>query len=180
MLRDTITAAHGIEAAITTTAKVAPTPIRAEVTQRARRVQHEPLENALAEFADDLAHPIADLIVLALSSAATHSARDLGELLSTLAAAARDEASMRIRIDAARARTRTAVRVVTGVTVAMAAGLALFNPSYVAVYSTGTGQVMLAFVFGCWGASLWWLARMSRFEEPERFFATSATSKIGQ
>lgn len=174
MLRDTITAAHGIEAAITTTAGVAPLPIRDEITQLARRVQHEPLENALAEFADDLAHPIADLIVAALSSAATHSARDLGELLSTLSAAARDEASMRIRIDASRARMRTAVRVVTGVTVSMAAVLVLFNPSYVAVYRTPTGQMVLVFIFGCWGAALWWLAQMSRFDEPERFFAASA------
>lgn len=180
MLRDTITAAHGIEAAITSTAQVAPLPIRNEVTQLARRVQHEPLENALAEFADDLAHPIADLIVAALSSAATHSARDLSELLSTLATAARDEASMRLHVDASRARMRTAVRVITGVTVAMAAALVVFNPSYVAVYSTAVGQVMLALVFGCWGGALWWLAQMSRFAEPERFFLTTTAPEVAR
>ncbi len=169
MLRDTINAAHGIEAAITATADVAPEAIRSEVSQLARRVAHEPLETALAEFADDLAHPIGDLVVAALSAAATHSARDLSELLTTLAAAARDEAAMQLHIDATRARMRTSVRVITGVTVATALALVAFNPTYVEAYATLPGQVVLTFIIGCWGVALWWLARMGRFEQPERF-----------
>ncbi|MEZ5378267.1 MAG: hypothetical protein R2733_17320 [Acidimicrobiales bacterium] len=169
MLRDTINAAHGIEAAITSTAGVAPQAIRSEVRQLSRRITHEPLERALADFADDLAHPIGDLVVAALSAAATHSARDLSELLTTLAAAARDEAAMQLHIDATRARMRTTVRVITGVTVATAAALVLFNPTYVAAYATLPGQVVLSFIIGCWGVALWWLARMGRFDQPERF-----------
>ena len=169
MLRDTINAAHGIEAAITATADVAPSPVRDEVRQLARRVAHEPLERALAEFADELAHPIGDLVVAALSAAATHSARDLADLLTTLAAAARDEAAMQLHIDATRARMRTSARVIAGVTVATAVALVVFNPSYVEAYASLPGQVVLSLIIACWGFALWWLARMGRFEQPESF-----------
>src|SRR5438094_111914 len=78
---------------------------------------------ALRAFADDLADPTADLVVAALVVAAgTHAGR-LGDLLGALARAARDEATMQLRVEAGRARTRTAVRVVVGSTTAMAVGL---------------------------------------------------------
>ncbi len=173
MLRDTINAAHGIEAAIAATAAVSPAPIRAEIQQLARRIEHDPLPESLGDLADDLAHPIADLVVAALSAAATHSTRDVADLLGTLAAAARDEASMQLRIEATRARMRTAVRVITGVTVATALALILLNPVYVDVYGTIAGQVMLVFIFSCWGVALWWLGQMSQFRSPERFLFPS-------
>jgi tight adherence protein B len=169
MLRDTISAAHGIEAAINATAPVSPLPVQAEVRQLARRLEHEPLPDALSELADDLAHPIADLVVAALTAAATHSTRELADLLSTLANAARDEASMQLRVEATRARMRTAVRVITAVTLATALALIVLNPSYVEVYSSAAGQAMLVFIFGCWGTALWWLGQMSQFRSPERF-----------
>ena len=169
MLRDTISAAHGIEAAITATAPLAPSAIHTELRQLARRIEHEPLDHALAELADDLAHPIADLVVAALSAAATNSTRQLADLLTALAAAARDEASMQLRVEAARARMRTAVRVITAVTLFTAVALIVLNPAYVEVYSSALGQVVLVFIFACWGIALWWLAQMSQFAAPERF-----------
>ena len=132
-------------------------------------VEREPLPRALAQLADDLAHPIADLVVASLTMAATESVRELTDLLGTLAATARDEAAMQLRVEAARARMRTAVRVITGCTVATAVGLVVLNPSYVDVYSTPLGQMTLALIVVCWGVALWWLARMSRFRSPERF-----------
>jgi Flp pilus assembly protein TadB len=174
MLRDTINAAHGLEAAITATAQVAPGPIRSEVTALARRIEREPLPEALARLADDLAHPIADLVAAALSVAASGSTRDLADLLGTLAAAARDEAAMQLRVEAARARTRTAVRVIAAVTVATVVLLIVLNPLYVEVYGTATGQVVLAGILSCWGGALWWLARMSQFRHPDRFLVSPA------
>ncbi len=169
MLRDTISAAHGIEAAIAATASLSPPPIRPEVLDLARRIERDPLDVALADLAESLAHPIADLVVAALSAAATNSTRELSDLLGTLASAARDEASMQLRVEAARARMRTAVRVITGVTLLTAVGLIVLNPVYVEPYSSVAGQVMLVFICGCWGAALWWLGQMSRFSSPERF-----------
>lgn len=173
MLRDTMAGAHGLEEAIVTTASVAPTAIEAEVTRLALRLEHQPLDVALGAFAVDLAHPTGDLVVTSLALASQGSVGDLGELLGTLAQAARDEAGMRLRVDAARARLRTAVRVIGGCTATTGLGLILFNRRYLDVYRSVTGQVVLALVAGCWAVSLRWLASMGRFVAPERFLASS-------
>lgn len=173
MLRDTISGAHGIEEAVITTATVAPAAIRTEVTALALRVERQPLDASLKLFADDLSHPTADLVVASLTLAAQGAVGDLVELLGTLAIAAREEAGMRLRVEAARARLRTAVRVIAGCTLAMAVGLVLLNRKYIEVYATPTGQVVLAFVIALWGAALWWLTKMGEFIAPERFLAVS-------
>lgn len=177
MLRDTMAAAHGLEEAISTTAVLAPDPIRPEVVALAARLEREPLAPALRGLADDLAHPTADLVVAALALAADGAVRELGELLGTLAVAARDEAGMRLRVEAARARTRTAVRVVCACTVGTALGLVLLNRSYLEVYATALGQAVLALIVTCWGLSLWWLVRMGEFAAPERFLAADAEGR---
>jgi tight adherence protein B len=173
MLRDTMSGAHGLEEAIITTASVAPDAIAAEVAGLALRLDRQPLDAALQGFAADLAHPTADLVVASLTLASRGTVGDLGELLGTLAQAARDEAGMRLRVDAARARLRTAVRVIAGCTAATGLGLILLNRRYLDVYRSVTGQVVLAFIAACWGLSLRWLAGMGRFVAPERFLASS-------
>lgn len=171
MLRDTMSGAHGLEEAVMTTAGVAPAPIRAEVGALAARVERESLTTALQRFADELAHPTGDLVVTALVLASRGASGDLADLLSTLAVAARDEAAMRLRVEAARARLRTAVKVIAGCTAATAAGLILLNRSYLDVYATAMGQLVLLGVAAAWGTALWWLSRMSRFVTAERFLA---------
>ena len=169
MLRDTISAAHGLEAAIATTAPVSPEPIRPEIERLAQALKRTSLPDALRQLAVDLAHPISDLVVASLSVAANGAVKDLAELLGLLADSARDEAAMQMRVEASRARMRTAVRVITGVTIVTAVGLVALNRSYVDVYGTMVGQVVLAGIACAWGAALWWLSSMSRFRQPERF-----------
>lgn len=169
MLRDTLSGAHGLEETITTSADVAPQPIRAEVIALATALEHESLQTALRRFADDLAHPTGDLVVAALSLAASGSTKNLGELLSTLAKAARDECGMRLRVEAARARMRTAVRVITTCTLLTALGLIAFNRSYLTIYGDLLGQCVLGLIAVSWAVSLRWLSNMSRFVTPERF-----------
>lgn len=180
MLRDTMSGAHGLEEAVITTAAVAPGPIKAEVTGLAVRLEREPLTTALQQFAQDLAHPTGDLVVAALTLASQGSVGDLGELLGTLAVSAREEAGMRLRVDAARARLRTAVRVIAGCTASTAVGLILLNRRYLDVYASVTGQVILGAVAACWGVSLTWLARMSEFVAPERFLAVRPDPGVDQ
>lgn len=87
---------------------------------RAIRLEGERLAPALREFADEVAEPPCDLVVAALVLAAEHQAQRLGEVLGSLAAAARDPATMRLRVEAGRARTRTSVKVFVGATQVMA------------------------------------------------------------
>lgn len=171
MLRDTIAAAAGLEQAITATAALAPPPIRDDVLLLAARLERQRLAPALRAFADDVADPTCDLVVAALVLAAEHQAHRLGELLGSLAQAARDQATMRLRVEAGRARTRTSVRVIVGVTVGLAFTLALLNQSYLDPYDSALGQLVLLCVGGAFAAGFVWLARMTRPVRPQRFLA---------
>ena len=171
MLRDTMAGAAGLEQAIVATAALAPLPIRAEVATLAVRLDGERLAPALRAFAEDVADPTCDLVVAALVLAAEHQAQRLGELLGSLAQAARDQATMRLRVEAGRARTRTSVKVIVGATTAVVVGLALVNRGYLAPYDTATGQLVLALVGAVFTAAFVWLSRMTRPASVERFLA---------
>jgi Flp pilus assembly protein TadB len=174
MLRDTLSAAHGLEAAITTTAANAPVPIRTEVQDLALKLQRQSLESALVQFGDDLSHPIGDLICTALKMAAGGAARDLNELLSTLAEAARDEANLRLRVDASRARSRSSVRIITGFTVAMALGFPVLSADFLEPYGRAQGQLVIVVVVMIWAVSFVVIRKMSEIPMPGRFLMAAA------
>ena len=177
MLRDTMAGSAGLEQAIVATAPLAPLPIRAEVATLALHLEGERLAPALREFADEVADPTCDLVVAALVLAAEHQAQRLGELLGSLAAAARDQATMRLRVEAGRARTRTSVRVIVGVTGTVVAGLALLNRGYLAPYDTAVGQLVLLLVGFVFAVAFVWLARMSRSASVERFLVNDVSAQ---
>ena len=174
MLRDTMAAAAGLEQAIVASAPLAPLPIRAEVATLALRLEGERLAPALRAFADDVADPTCDLVVAALVLAAEHQAQRLGELLGSLAQAARDQATMRLRVEAGRARTRTSVRVIVGATGGLVLGLAILNRGYLAPYDTPVGQLVLLLVGAVFTAAFVWLARMTRPSTTERFLTNDS------
>jgi Flp pilus assembly protein TadB len=169
MLRDTMAAAAGLEQAIVTTAPLAPATIRPQIHALISRLERERPAPALAQLADDLADPTADLVVSALTLAASGEAQDLSDLLGSLAGAARDNATMRLKIEASRARTRTSVRIITAVTVCMALLLVVLNRGYLSPFDSAAGQGVLLVVIACFGGGLWWLASMARYVAPERF-----------
>jgi hypothetical protein len=169
MLRDTMAGAAGLEQAIVATAALAPAPLRAEVVALAVRLERERLVPALRAFADEVADPTCDLVVAALVLAAEHQAQRLGELLGSLAQAARDQATMRLRVEAGRARVRTSVKVIVGATGGLVLGLALLNRGYLAPYGSALGQLVLLLVGGVFAAALSWLARMTRSATVDRF-----------
>ena len=124
MLRDTISAAAGLEQAILAAEPVAPAPVREQVVLLAARIRRGArLPEALRAFAAEIADPTADLVVAALLLAAEQQARDLAQLLGSLADSARQHAVMRMRVAAGRARVRTAARIIIAVTMLLVIGL---------------------------------------------------------
>ncbi|WIV57878.1 type II secretion system F family protein [Amycolatopsis nalaikhensis] len=176
MLRDTLVAAAGLEQAILATAPACPEAIREEITELAVRLERgERLAPSLRHLADQLRDPTADLVISALVLAAEHQARQLADLLGELAGEAREQASMRMRVEAGRARTRTSVRVIVITTLAFAIGLVLLNRGYLAPYDSAFGQIMLLFVGALFAAAFAWLARIARLREPDRFLTELST-----
>lgn len=168
-LRDTLAGAAGLEQTILATAPVAPGPIAEQITDLAGRIERgERLPDALRGLADRLADPTADLVVGALLLAAEQQAKDLGQLLGRLAAAARDQAAMRMRIAATRARMRSSVRIIVGCAVSLTVGLLVWSRSYLHPYDSVVGQLVLLGVGVCFTAAFGWLARISRLDEQPR------------
>ncbi|PZS11603.1 MAG: pilus assembly protein TadB [Pseudonocardiales bacterium] len=175
MLRDTLSAAAGLEQAILATAPTAPEAIRADIGDLRVRIERgEALAGALRELADDLADPTADLVLSALVLASQYRARQLAELLGELATEAREQVAMRLRVEAGRARTRTSVRVIVTTTLAFAAGLLVLDRGYLTPYDSAVGQLMLLIVGVLFGVAFWWLGRFSRMPEAERVLTNLA------
>jgi Flp pilus assembly protein TadB len=175
MLRDTLSAAAGLEQAILATAPLAPTAIRGEVGELASGIETgERLAPALRTLGERLDDPVGDLVIAALLLAAEQQTRQLAELLGSLADAARGQASMRMRVEAGRARTRTSVRVIVGTTMAFAIAVVLLNRTYMSAYDSATGQIVLLGIGGLFAAGFAWLARIARVAQPARFLSTAA------
>lgn len=169
MLRDTLVAASGLEHAVLATATRAPEAIRPEVVSLAAQLRGgERLGVALRRLGDELHDPTADLVIAALVLSSEHQARHLAELLGELATEAREQASMRMRIEASRRQTRTSVRVIVITTIAFASGLIALNRAYLDPFDSFQGQLVLTVVGALFGLAFAWLARIARLREPDR------------
>lgn len=169
-LRDTIAGAVGLEQAIPATAVNAAPAIKPALNLLVDRLRiREPLPTALMRFADDLNDPSADLIVAALVLNARLRGPGLRDVLSALADSAREELDVRRKVAAERRSTRRSVQVVVAITLLVAAGLVLFNPTYVEPYTSFAGQFVLFLVIALYTVGLVWLRRLAKIEVPERF-----------
>ena len=175
MLRDTIAAHAGLQEAIAVTARVAPAPIRTEVQALAVRAERDSLTTALRRFAAEVDDPVADLVVASLVIAAERQAQRLAELLSQIAAAAREQAAMRLRVETGRARTYASSKALVAITFGLAVVLLLFSPTFMEPYDTATGQVVLIAIGALFAGALWGLVLLGR---PRRARLGSPASSI--
>lgn len=171
MLRDTMAGALGLEEAIAVTAPVAPRAIALEVGRLAVRLERWSLTDALRQLGEDLADPAGDLLVAALTTAATKETREVGRLLGALAASTRDVARMHERVETSRAGIRSAVRMIVITVLGFIAGLVLLARAYLQPYDTLAGQLWLLLVGGVFAAAFLLLRRIAAIRMPPRSFA---------
>ena len=168
-LRDTLSGSHGLEQAIVATSAHAPYELQLEVKKLASYIAYGSLENGLRRFGDAINNSTADFVVAALITASQHQARDIVQLLSQIAACARDESKMRSRVWVSRARTRSSIKIIASVISTFVLGLLVFNQKYLEPYSSIQGQLVLSVVFGFFALSFSLMQTMSKIIEPERF-----------
>ncbi len=169
LLRDAAGTSRGIEGILVATASSAPQPIAPSVTNLVRRLETEPLDDALHGLADDLAHPLGDLLTTALRLASSAGSRRVRLVLDDLAHVAHLEATMYRRLDVARARPRATMRLVAMIVGGFVLALALLARGYLAPYRSPLGQLVLVVVTGYWALGFWWMHRMGRAAPVERF-----------
>lgn len=174
MLRDATGTPRGIEGVLVATANGAPTLIRPHVVRLARRLPYEPLDVALDGLAQDLNHPIGDLVVTALRLSARSGGRQIRAVLDDLAEVAREEAQMHRRVEVARARPRADMRAVLFVMAFFIVLFMVMARGYLEPYSSVTGQVVLLVVIALWAMGISAMAAMGRPRPVERFLRTEA------
>jgi Flp pilus assembly protein TadB len=168
-LADMLTASRALEDALEVSARTAPRAIAEPVTALARRLSARVgTEEALRDFAAEIADPAGDRIAAALIIATGRRGGSVHGVLRALAdMMARDTAARR-DIEADRAQHRTTLRWI----VAFVAGFSLFailNRSYSAPFGTLAGQGVLGIVAALYAAGLAWLNRLGTIKEPGRF-----------
>lgn len=176
-LRDVMAAAAGIQEAIVATGPLAPAAIGDEVRRLVDRIstRRQRLRPALEQFADELDHPLGDMVVTSLLLASERQGR-LGDLLSEVARSARQTATMRLRVEAARARTYVTTRLIVGITVLIATWLLVFRREYLAPFDTGGGQVMLVIIGSVFLGAGVLMRRMAEPTEPARLLGGEAAA----
>lgn len=176
-LRDVMAAAAGIQEAIVATGPLAPLPIREEVRRLVERIstRRERLRPALERFADELAHPLSDMVVTSLLLASERQGR-LGDLLSEVARSARQTATMRLRVEAARARTYVTTRLIVGITITITVWLLVFRREYLAPFDTAGGQVMLVVIGAVFLGAGSLMRRMAEPNEPARLLGAEGAA----
>jgi tight adherence protein B len=162
MLRDQAAAGSDLVHAVQVSAGHAPPAIAQPVARLAIRLRRQPPDEALQAFADEVADPTGDLLARALTVALTGQARRVGDVLSSLADSARDQSSMRMRIERDRARVRTVARSTGGVVLGWTFIVYAVSGRFFASYSSAEGQLVLVLVGGLFALGLMGLARLDR------------------
>jgi tight adherence protein B len=175
MLRGMTASAASVEQALIATVPVAPAPLRLELEEFARRiaVQQVPLPAALRSLAGAIDDEVGDLVVAALLVAATPSQRSggLSAQLAELATAAREKATMRLRVLTGQARLHAAARLITLITLGVIAVLLIFDRPFLAPYGTEVGQLALLGVSGIFAGGFAGLTRLGREPRGERLLS---------
>ncbi len=174
LLRDSLAASAGLGQAIGSTVAVAPAPVRQPVARLADRLATGmAMEQALRMFAAELADPSGDVVVCALLLAARAKAQRLADLLGALAESIREDASLRLRIEAGRASAKSGVRTIVVFSVLFAGALALLARSYLAPFGSTVGECFLGLVVACYAAGIALMVRMVEPPQPVRMLDTS-------
>ena len=174
-VRDLTASGIALAQALPAAAASAPPAVAEPVARLADRLRvREPVESALARFADELDDPAGDLVVAALTLNARVQGGQLRQVLTALTRSIRAELEVRRRVEAERRSTRRGAAAVAGITVVMAVGLFTLNRAYVQPFDSPTGQVVLGVVVALFASGFWALSRLSAFQTAGRFLAPAA------
>jgi Flp pilus assembly protein TadB len=171
-LRDTSSAASGLEQAIPATAGATPPLLRAPVRDLAARLDGRvPLPEALSRFADDVDDPAADMVVAALLLNARQRAGGLERILTALAESARAELEMRRKVEHERRALRRQSQRIALAVVGFAILQAVFAHGWVRPYSSSAGQLVLAILLTLFIGAFARMKSLSAAEAEPRFLS---------
>ncbi|MEU6621963.1 type II secretion system F family protein [Streptomyces litmocidini] len=168
-----------LEQALVTSRKNPPAALAEEVAELADKIKAGWLPvDALRDFADRLDDVTADKACAALMLCAVDPGPGLAQVLEDTAAQLREEVAARRKIEADRAKSRTAMRSMTLICVALV--LVGFLIPYTAPYATVLGQLVLALLGAAFAAVLWWTRKLASHTPVPRFLINDPRSRVKQ
>jgi Flp pilus assembly protein TadB len=179
-LADVMRLGFALQQALVSARKNPPAAIADEVEDLADKLRAgwHPRE-ALEEFADQLDDVTADKVCAALALCAVDAGPGLAQALEDMAASVRDEVAKRRQIEADRAKSRTAVRWMTLISLGVVLG-GFAVPDYTAPYGTVLGQLVLALLATAFAGVLVWMRSLSGHTPVPRFLVADPRSRVRQ
>jgi len=173
MVRDSVRAGSSLKAAIDATAqpRLVGMTIRVPVRVLSDRCDEMPVSRALRMFADDVADPICDQVVLSLVMVEEQGGKDLVPVLREVVDSVRRRAAMRRRVETGRARTYAATRAMVGMTILLAVLMTVFATEFMSPFDTVFGQVWMGVVGAAFTGAVWAMVPLSQPEPEPRLLA---------
>ncbi|GHA48005.1 hypothetical protein GCM10010329_83040 [Streptomyces spiroverticillatus] len=177
-LADVLHLGFGMEQALVTGRKNPPAALAREITDLADKLQAGwSAEEALRDFADALDDITADKVCASLALCARDSGPGLAQCLEDLAASVREEVASRRKIEADRAKARTAVRWMTVIAV-LIVPCGFLVPNYTAPYATVIGQLVMALLGLAFAGVLLWMRSLATHRPVARFLIADPRSRV--
>jgi Flp pilus assembly protein TadB len=179
-LADVMRLGFALQQALLSARKSPPAAIADEVAELADKLRAgwHPRE-ALEQFADQLDDVTADKVCAALALCAVDAGPGLAQALEDMAASVREEVAKRRQIEADRAKSRTAVRWMTLISLGIVVA-GFLVPDYTAPYGTALGQLVLALLAGAFAAVLVWMRSLAAHTPVPRFLVSDPRSRVKQ
>ena len=145
-LRDMIRTGVSVPEALTALAHHGPEALRPEFATLTREMRLIGFAPSLLAMRERLADPVFDTVASAVLLNDRLGGRNVSQVLDSLAQATRAQLRVQGELHAYQARTVLSARIVAAVPLVVLVAIRALNPSYLAVFSDWSGQVILA---GC-------------------------------
>ncbi|MFF4189066.1 type II secretion system F family protein [Streptomyces sp. NPDC001691] len=167
-----------IEQAIKTSRRHAPQALEQEIGDLVDRMEAGwPLGEAVEDFGHALDDPTADTVCAALKLSVTDPGPGLAQAMQDMSAALRDEVGARQKIEAEREKSRTVVRTLTFITLALIP-LGFTVPQLTGVFTTLLGQLALGLLSAAFVAVLVWSRHYATRGHTARVLVTDPRSPV--
>lgn len=143
-LRDATRVGSGLEAGLRALARSGPAPLRPAFRALERDARLEGFEAAIAQARERVAHPAFDMLVAACLMSYRVGGRNLATVLDGLGRSLRASARARREVRAQQAEQVLSARVIAALPLGLLVAIRATNPAYLDVFSTPTGQLVLA------------------------------------
>lgn len=180
MVRDSVRAGTSLKAAFDATAQpnLVGVTIRVPVRLLSDRCDEIPVSAALRMFADDVADPICDQVVLSLVMVEEQGGKDLVPVLTEVVDSVRRRAAMRRRVETGRARTYAATRAMVGMTILLAVLMTVFATDFMSPFDGVFGQVWMGVVGAAFTGAVWAMVPLSKPEPEPRLLASMSQGVV--